>query len=302
MSSPLFSIVIANYNYGRFLDDAIKSVIAQNMSDEVELIICDGGSSDNSVEIIRKYANGLPQNTHRNDWLNTKHQFEDPAARLITWWCSEKDGGQSAAFNKGFSHAKGRLLTWLNADDILTPGALRAVARVAEKYPDCEWCTGSSCYADEMLRVTKCFCAHAFSPVRARWGVLTVGGPSTFFSLRLLRMAGGFDESLHYVMDTDLWYKFYFQCNVRYRRTLHNIFAYRRHEASKMSGADDYKTERALENRRRSREEAKILDARYNRHKGFVFLIAHILSFSVRDKFIAWWRDICWRGHDAREI
>lgn len=302
MSSPLFSVVIANYNYGRFLEDAIKSVIAQNMSEEVELIICDGGSNDNSVEIIKKYANGLPPNTHRADWQSSSLQYGASDLGLITWWCSEKDGGQSAAFNKGFSHAKGRLLTWLNADDILTPGALRAVARVIGEHPDCEWCIGSSCYADETLRVTKCFCAHAFSFVRARWGVLTVGGPSTFFSPRLLRMAGGLDESLHYVMDTDLWYKFYFRCDVRYRRTLHNIFAYRRHEASKMSGADDYKTERALENRRRSREEAKILDARYNRHKGFIFVLAHILSFSFKDKVIAWWRDICWRGRDAREI
>ena len=67
---PILSIVIANYNYGRFLDDAIQSVISQNMGDTVELIICDGGSTDNSVEIIKKYANGLPPNTSLEDWLH----------------------------------------------------------------------------------------------------------------------------------------------------------------------------------------------------------------------------------------
>ena len=87
---PLLSIVIANYNYGRFLEEAIQSVLMQDAGDLAELIICDAESTDNSVEVIKKYE---------------KH---------ITWWCSEKDGGQSAAFNKGFSHARGKFLTWLN--------------------------------------------------------------------------------------------------------------------------------------------------------------------------------------------
>ena len=107
----LLSIVIANYNYGRFLEDAIASVLGQcenpidvdgrpvlpikGCSDEcVELIICDADSKDNSVEVIHKHANSL------------------------AWWCSEKDDGQSAAFNKGFAQARGEWLTWLNADDI----------------------------------------------------------------------------------------------------------------------------------------------------------------------------------------
>ena len=68
--------------------------------ERIELIIVDGGSNDNSVEIINKYADRL------------------------AWWCSEKDRGQSHAFNKGFTHATGRFLTWLNADDILLPSTL----------------------------------------------------------------------------------------------------------------------------------------------------------------------------------
>ena len=69
MTRPLLSIVIANYNYGRFLEDAIKSVIAQEVGDKVELIICDAASTDNSVEIIKKYADGLPPNTPYEEWL-----------------------------------------------------------------------------------------------------------------------------------------------------------------------------------------------------------------------------------------
>ena len=64
---PLLSIVIANYNYGRFLEEALQSVIAQGMPDQIELIICDAASTDNSVDIIKKYANGLPPNTLRSN-------------------------------------------------------------------------------------------------------------------------------------------------------------------------------------------------------------------------------------------
>ena len=107
MRTCLLSIVIANYNYGRYLEDAILSVVSQGVGDKVELIVCDGGSTDNSIEVIRKYAD------------------------KISWWCSEKDGGQSAAFNKGFMHARGKYLSWLNADDVIPKGSLRKICRTS---------------------------------------------------------------------------------------------------------------------------------------------------------------------------
>ena len=113
MNRPLLSIVIANYNYGRYLDEAIQSVLNQSCQD-FELIVCDAASNDSSVEIIKKYANGLPPKTSLYDWEPGNSQLTTKDYRLstkITWWCSEPDGGQSAAFNKGFSHARGRFLT-----------------------------------------------------------------------------------------------------------------------------------------------------------------------------------------------
>ena len=184
---PLFSIVIANYNYGRFLEEAIQSVLAQIgegasqvRPGEVELIIIDGGSSDDSVDVIKKYAGGL-----QSGEVKVRGEGEQWNSSIISYWISEKDKGQSDAFNKGFAKARGRFLTWLNADDVMLPGALAAVKREIERHPEAEWITGSSLWTDENLRVKRCFCAHRFSTLRARCGGLSVGGPSSFFTKRL---------------------------------------------------------------------------------------------------------------------
>lgn len=298
---PLFSVVIANYNYGRFLEEAIQSVISQNMGDQVELIICDAESTDNSVEIIKKYACGLPPNTSRGEWAGTSKP-QTSNSELISWWCSENDGGQSSAFNKGFSHARGKFLTWLNADDILTNGALEAVRLVSERHPNCRWIAGSSLYADEKLRVLKCFCAHSFSSLRARWGFLSVWGPSSFFTKELLMSAGGVDENLHYLMDIDLWHRFY-ACGAKYCVTLNNIFAYRRHEASKMSGASVKSSDKGNENRRRAKEEESAVNLKYGiREDCWKYKAAWFMSFSIIDAIIAFIRTCRWRGVDAKKL
>lgn len=99
MSNLGFSIVIANYNSGKYLEDAILSVIKQNYP-KVQLIIIDGASTDNSMDVIRRYD------------------------KDIDYWVSEKDQGQSDAFNKGFRQAKYEWLFWLNADDFLLQDSL----------------------------------------------------------------------------------------------------------------------------------------------------------------------------------
>lgn len=275
---PKLSIVIANYNYGRFLEEAIQSVITQDGFDECELIVVDGGSTDGSVEIIKKYVG------------------------KITWWCSEKDNGQSDAFNKGFAHARGEFLTWLNADDIFTRGALHAILNLMARHPHKEWFTGSSLYTDENLIVTKCFCAHRFSILRAKFDTIYVGGPSSFFTKRMLDAVGGIDEELHYCMDNDLWHKFYQICGARYVRTRKNIFAYRQHEASKMSGADSHTTERAIENRKRANREMQMVVLRYNRTSHFMRKVVRAMSSSPIDFIIAKFREKKWRGLHATEI
>lgn len=236
LPQPLISIVIANYNYGRFLEEAIQSVIAQDMGDKVELIICDAASTDNSVELIKKYAHGLPSNTPRAEWDTVNSGPHSLNSKLIVWWCSEKDGGQSAAFNKGFLHAKGKFLTWLNADDVLLPGALKKFEDAAKRYPECEWFVGGCFWLDPEMRIVNCGRGRPFSEIRYREGNVSVWGPSSFFTKRLLDYVGGVDERFHFSMDTDLWLRFACKANARYIPFCDYAWGLRLHPDAKMSG------------------------------------------------------------------
>ena len=232
---PLLSIVIANYNYGRFLRAAIESVVSQGMNDKVELIIVDGGSSDNSVEIIKKYANGLPANT----LLSTDHQS---LTTNISWWCSEKDKGQSDAFNKGFAHAQGKYLTWLNADDIMPKGCLEKVIHELERHPECEWFTGNLYRFTEDGRVIECAWGPNYLPkcLQKSGQPVAVYGPASFFTKELFERVGGMKLYQNFMMDTDLWMRF-IVTGVKQRRINCFCWAFRMHEESKTAEFGEHK-------------------------------------------------------------
>lgn len=180
----MLSIVIANYNYGRFLETAIRSVVGQKGFDRCELIVVDGGSNDESVEVIKRYAD------------------------KISWWCSERDAGQSDAFNKGFSHARGRFLTWLNADEFYLPGAFERLLTYIERHPQARWITANDfSYHDSTRKILKiCWGPHYIPPFMTGDRVPpVVFGPSSFFAREIYDKVGQFDVSLHFGMDTDLW-------------------------------------------------------------------------------------------------
>lgn len=237
-ADPTLSIVVANYNYGRFLAAAIESVLNQSCQD-FELIIVDGGSSDNSVEIIKQYE------------------------ERIAWWCSEPDRGQSHAFNKGFAQAKGRFLTWLNADDLMLPGTVEKMAGMARRYPDLKWITGN------LLRFTE-----DGNVIEAKWGPhwlpnwmqranspIVVFGPTSFFDRAIYLKLGGMDEKLHYIMDTELWLRFMAN-GVTQKRLNHCCWAFRMHDQSKTAEFADH----CLDSQRKTKltEEWKYIELKHN--------------------------------------
>lgn len=208
MAVPFFSVVIASYNYGRFLRSALDSVLGQSCQD-FELIVVDGGSSDETIAILEQYSTQL------------------------AWWVSEPDRGQSEAFNKGFARAKGRYFVWLNADDLLLPGTL-AAARSVLSAARSDWASSDFVRTDANLRILACSRGPTAQPA---WlcqlaAPITVCGPSSFFSGELFRAVGGFNNELRYAMDIDLWLRFMAlgKYPTRFR---HYSWAFRMHEQSK---------------------------------------------------------------------
>jgi len=182
-SWPKISIVTPSYNQGQYLEKTFQSVLGQSYPN-LEYIIIDGGSTDNSVEIIKKYE---------------KH---------LAYWVSEKDRGQSHAINKGFAHATGDLFCWLNSDDCYTPGALKTVAEVYRDNPETGAIVGAGDMVDESGNVL-----HHIEPFDVtvnslyRWVDRFFWQPSCFFSRQAWERCGPLDEDLHFAMDLDLWLK-----------------------------------------------------------------------------------------------
>lgn len=178
---PRISIVTPSYNQGQFLEETILSVLNQNYPN-LEYFVMDGGSTDNSVEIIQKYAPRL------------------------TFWESKPDRGQSHAINKGFKMATGELVAWLNSDDLLCPGALHEVAKVWMEDPTVGFINGTTELIDESGDSKGKYFGDRFDSLESlTTSRNTVAQPSTFISCQCLSEVGFLDEALHMSMDWELW-------------------------------------------------------------------------------------------------
>ena len=180
---PRISVITPSYNQGQFLGECITSVFRQNYPD-LEFFIIDGGSTDESVQIIK--AN---------------------EARL-TFWCSEPDAGQAAAINKGLRMATGELVAWLNADDFYLPDALARVAHAYRQNPHASFYFGDGLRVDKNGDPLGGFFPHgrvSFDLRALVYGLNCVLQPATFINRAKLLEVGFLDATLHYGLDTDLW-------------------------------------------------------------------------------------------------
>jgi len=181
---PKISIVTPSYNQGEFIEETIRSVLLQSYPN-LEYIVIDGGSNDNSVEIIKKYE----------PWL--------------TYWISEPDRGQANAINKGFARATGEIFAWLNSDDFYLPEALQLIAERFGKERETGALVGIGHKVDKAKNII-------YTPPRGsqlnfesflNWRKSHFMQPSCFFTREAWDTCGPLNESLNYCLDVDLWLK-----------------------------------------------------------------------------------------------
>lgn len=181
-----FSIVTPSFQHGAYLEQTLQSVLSQNYV-PLEYLVIDGGSTDNTLDILRRYEGQLS-------------------------WVSEPDGGQADAINKGFRRATGDIFAWLNSDDYYAPGALQAVSAYFTAHPEAEFLYGDAIGQDEN---GVSFGIRLHTAQRQQYpeddlAVLLnrycfIVQPAAFWRASLWRRVGELDAALHYTMDYEYW-------------------------------------------------------------------------------------------------
>jgi hypothetical protein len=185
-SLPKFTIVTPSFNHGKFIEETITSVVDQQYPD-LEYIVMDGGSTDGTVNILRKWE------------------------RYIGFWTSKSDKGAPDAINKGFARASGEILAWLNSDDVYEPGVFVQVAELFRQWPDVDVISGRCrlWYGDDrdhVMEPSPLRTLEDFLKINSNWlnGHLIIQ-PEAFFRRRAFEKTGGLRDELHYCFDTCLW-------------------------------------------------------------------------------------------------
>src|SRR5213593_127851 len=181
-SLPSISIVTPSYNQAAFLEETIRSVLLQSYPN-LEYIVMDGGSTDGSVEIIKKYE---------------KH---------LTYWTSQKDAGPADAIRKGFERAKGSILAYLNSDDLYLPGAIHHLIN-RFKTAGADVVYGNTYWIDDQSRILAERRQTPFSRFAYLYGGADLQQPATFWTQQIYRKVGGMDTSFICAFDTDLFARF----------------------------------------------------------------------------------------------
>jgi glycosyltransferase involved in cell wall biosynthesis len=177
---PRLTVITPSYNQGAFIERTLKSVLDQGYPN-LEYLVVDGGSRDQSVEIIDRYADHL------------------------AWWVSEPDDGQTDALNKALARATGDVVTYINSDDYYLPGAFNAAIEALEVHREAQWAVGAARFVDADGEFMETW--HARAPGRHRhlWMLLpwSAPQPSSFWRRGVFEELGPFRRDMHYVFDTE---------------------------------------------------------------------------------------------------
>ena len=209
-SPPKITVITPSYNQGQFIEETIRSVLEQNYP-ALELIVIDGGSTDGTVDVLRRYDSRL------------------------AYWTSERDRGQADAVNRGFARATGDLVIWINSDDLLMPGSLAAYAETHVRAPN-DVLLGDMVVFDARGRVKVVRQTNVtFEGVVAPWLAGTTWlQPSTAVPRAVWEKAGPLDESYRYVFDREWACRLFRIANVTYLER--EVAMFRLHEQSKTVG------------------------------------------------------------------
>ncbi len=225
MSDLKISIVIPTLNQGHYIEQTLVSIFNQNYP-ALELIVIDGGSNDSTVQILNQYD------------------------KYITYWVSEPDCGQAHAINKGLVKATGDIFNWINSDDFLEPGALKAIATAFKAQPNKKiMCGYTHCFYDDTGITSHTYRMGIKSSVSETILDVEMNQPGSFYSMEAIRSLGTINPTLRYVFDDELWFRFLCKFGLESVGFTNELIAhFRLHQNSKSVGDGFYEFYKELLN------------------------------------------------------
>jgi glycosyltransferase involved in cell wall biosynthesis len=187
---PLVSIITPSFNQGRFIEETILSIKNQSYKN-IEHIVIDGRSTDQTLEILKKYSSSV-------------------------LWISEPDKGQTDAINKGIERSHGEIIAYLNSDDLYLPETVTTVIEFFSNHPEIDMVYGDIIHIDKQSYVCEEIKTGTIELEKYLTGNLYLPQPTVFFRRKIIEKIGYFDEKLHLAMDMDYWIRIFLNFQIKY--------------------------------------------------------------------------------------